>query len=206
MTWVLMPSGAEVDLLQPDPQTFQLRDILDGLCFLTRFSGAAGQYTVADHVLGCLDYATERNWPAAARAACLVHDFHEAYFGDVTSPVKQLIGAELVAAAEDVIAHALRQWLAPHAGLPVYRAKVKQADLALLLAERDRHLPKPRTPWYCEALVTDPHRTPLRSHTTRVHLVTAMHALGRDILWGAQCSRQLQDLVDEERALRGPNG
>lgn len=176
MTWILLPSGSEVDLLDPDPSTFQLRDLLRGVCFINRFSGAVGDYSVGDHLRGCVAYAQQRGWDIAAQAACFAHDLHEAYFGDISSPVKQAIGSAAVRQAEDVVQTAVASWLTPIALAP-YAAQVREADMALLQAERNELLRVRTSPWLCDHEVIVPHTQPLYIATRPFLLADLMREL-----------------------------
>lgn len=128
MTW----SGRAVDLAAPRPDDVELRAIAHHLHKVCRFGGALGRhYSVLSHSL--LVHALVRtNSPDAppefARWA-LLHDAAEAYLGDVTSPLKRLLGDryhELETLWQHAICSALR----------VPRVDVHYEDLQAMLSER----------------------------------------------------------------------
>jgi hypothetical protein len=71
-----------------------LGDVAHALAHLARFTGHARfTYSVAQHsVLGARQLAAE-GYSAGVQRAFLLHDAHEAYTGDLASPVKRCLGA-----------------------------------------------------------------------------------------------------------------
>lgn len=96
MIWMQTGSGRAVDLVAPNAAMIDLnRDMPEALARTPRFIGhvRAGPYSVAQHcVLGaeCLFQQTSRQDLAAA---FLLHDGHEAYMGDIATPVAQALAA-----------------------------------------------------------------------------------------------------------------
>jgi 5'-deoxynucleotidase YfbR-like HD superfamily hydrolase len=85
MTW---PSRTVVDLLSPTLEMLDLRDIAHHLSLTNRFNGATRRpYSVAEHCIIGSYYAA----PEFA-LEFLLHDAPEAYLGDVTGPLKRLLG------------------------------------------------------------------------------------------------------------------
>lgn len=92
-------SGQVLDLLNPDPAAIDLNDICIALSRLNRFSGHTRMWSwsVAEHSLlvealyvsDCK--ATGRAAETATSLALLMHDFAEAYTGDIASPMKAAI-------------------------------------------------------------------------------------------------------------------
>ena len=92
---VATSSGLLFDLAQPHPNQVRLSDIACHLSRLYRFNGgtAAHAWSVAAHSLLVMQLL-HRDQPDAEpqlRMAALLHDAHEAYVGDLTSPVKWLL-------------------------------------------------------------------------------------------------------------------
>lgn len=88
-------TGLLFDILEPDPQAIQLEDVAHALSHVNRFTGHTPfPYSVAQHSTLCADEAAMR-WPDRPlwHLACLLHDAAEAYCGDVSRPLKQLIGS-----------------------------------------------------------------------------------------------------------------
>lgn len=80
--WIEMFSGTAVDLIQPDPETIRLDDIAHHLARIYRYTGGT-EWSVAAHSL-CVAMLVPREF----RLEALLHDAHEAYVGDVSSPMK----------------------------------------------------------------------------------------------------------------------
>lgn len=80
-------SGHMVDLLSPAPEDIFITDIASHLSMLCRFSGATRAfYSVSQHSV-----MVARMVPLHAKAHALLHDAHEAFLGDITSPVKSAL-------------------------------------------------------------------------------------------------------------------
>ena len=80
-------SGIHFDLLHPTDDMFCIKDIAHHLSHISRFTGALDHdYTVAQHSLYC-------SWIIKPEYAldALMHDATEAYLGDVSNPLKQLL-------------------------------------------------------------------------------------------------------------------
>lgn len=101
--WMQMASGKGVDLARPRPEDVDFNDIAVHLSRITRFTGAA-KITVAQHsvLVACL-------LPVELQAHGLLHDAHEAYFGDDGTPKKNLIALVSPTAAA-AIADLKRRW------------------------------------------------------------------------------------------------
>lgn len=81
-------SGRLIDLYDPDPDDFDIRDIALGLSNIHRFNGQTRPgYSVAQHsVLVAMMFNGMND--ARLQLAALLHDAHEAYTGDIVRPVK----------------------------------------------------------------------------------------------------------------------
>lgn len=140
MSIILTYTGRHIDLLSPNPAEFNLVDIAHALSQINRFTGhTAYPYSVAQHSVLCA-----RLVPQEHQLEALFHDAHEAYTGDVTSPLKALLPdyREL----EDRMECAMRGAL----HLPAVKsAIVKHADLVMLATERRDLMPQDSSPWNC---------------------------------------------------------
>lgn len=94
--WIQAASGIAVDLDDPLPQQIKLDDIVVALSKLNRWTGhTASFYSVAEHSIVVAQLVLQMI-PAGEDAipyvrAALMHDAHEAYCGDISSPLKTLL-------------------------------------------------------------------------------------------------------------------
>lgn len=103
MTWIQTHSGRAFDLLDPKPEQVDLGDIAHALAHINRFTGHVGTYSVAAHSIVVAHIA--RDLADAAGASTterllayldgLLHDAHEAYINDLSSPMKRAMTAEV---------------------------------------------------------------------------------------------------------------
>ena len=119
-------SGRLMDFITPDPKVFSIRDIGHALAQTNRFNGHARfPYSVAQHSV----YASMMA-PVKLKLQALMHDAHEAYVGDMPTPLKELLPG--YKAAELVMEEALRK----HFDLPLmFDPIVKIIDTRLLVTE-----------------------------------------------------------------------
>jgi hypothetical protein len=145
MTWIITASGAEVDLRRPTAGSISALDIAHALAQINRFTGhTARPYSVAEHSLLVLDLL-EREFAVrapAARLAALLHDAHEAYCGDVSTPVKQAIGWMWSDFEQPLQNHVLHRFGVLRAARE-YASLIKTCDLMALAIERRDLLPTP---------------------------------------------------------------
>lgn len=80
-------SGAAVSLEAPQPSDICIDDIAYSLARLVRFNGHSPGWSVAQHSI----IVSER-CPSHLALEGLLHDAAEAYVGDVTRPLKQMLG------------------------------------------------------------------------------------------------------------------
>ena len=152
MSWIVTATGAEFDLRRPMPAAISALDIAAALSKICRFNGhTVRPYSVAEHSLLVCELAQREfavQLPQALLAA-LLHDAHEAYCGDVSTPVKRVLGwagTDLESPLENTVLHRFgvlhtaRQWA----------SVIKQCDLLALAIERRDLLPAAGTshrPW-----------------------------------------------------------
>lgn len=110
---------------------FDWRDIMRGLSNIARFSGQIS-YTVLQHSI-----CVSKTLPEELQLEGLLHDAHEAYLGDIVSPLKSLLPD--YQKIENRINSELRTW----ASLPKkLSAEVKRADRIMLQVEAEYYLGK----------------------------------------------------------------
>lgn len=84
--------GGYVSFDAPDPASIHIGDIARALSMTCRFGGHVSQfYSVAEHALLVRHLVCEAGHPELGYAA-LHHDSHEAYVGDIPSPLKSALG------------------------------------------------------------------------------------------------------------------
>ena len=115
------------DFLSPDPSQLDVHDMAHALSQTCRFNGQCPTfYSVAQH---CTIGSYEFDDPALAYEF-LVHDAHEAYVGDIPSPLKALLPD--YRGMEDRCEAVVRTYFGvPHVMTPSVRAM----DLSMLVSE-----------------------------------------------------------------------
>jgi 5'-deoxynucleotidase YfbR-like HD superfamily hydrolase len=123
---ITLASGGLFDFLDPHGSDFTIEDIAHGLAHVCRYAGQCrGFFSVAEHSIMVSDTVAEFAYEA------LLHDAAEAFIGDVTRPLKQLLPEfkRIEANVEDAI---IKRF-----GMdPRFRKAVKKADLRVLAAEQ----------------------------------------------------------------------
>jgi uncharacterized protein len=86
-TWIQTFTGRKFDLLEVSPEQIQIKDIAHALSLICRFAGHTRKfYSVADHSI-----FVSKIVPKNLKLAALLHDAAEAYLGDISRPLKQLL-------------------------------------------------------------------------------------------------------------------
>jgi hypothetical protein len=149
MTWMLTHSGMRFDFGAPKPSMVRIEDVAWHLALLNRFTGATRRpYSVAEHsllVAEILERDAGVRDPLCLRAA-LLHDAHEAYLGDISTPLKAHMGAEFHA-CEGAIQRAVHQHFGIFDAALHHHASIKHADLVALATERRDLMPAHAEPW-----------------------------------------------------------
>ncbi|MCR5864676.1 HD family hydrolase [Aquincola sp. J276] len=147
MTWIMTASGQQMDMRFPRQGAVLAADIAHHLAQINRFNGAAARpYSVAEHSLLVLEIV-ERMFQldVHGRLYALMHDAHEAYTQDVTSPAKaQIDGWHAFEAKHQ---RTVRSAFALHSAAFVHAEAVHQADLIALATERAQLLPPGGPQW-----------------------------------------------------------
>lgn len=137
MTWIFTKSGAEFHLREPGMgvNRYDILDIAHALSLINRFAGHTSRpYSVAEHSLLVADIAADAGATPMVQLAALMHDAHEAYLGDVISPVKAMSAQADV--LELVHADALRSRFALRSTFAAHRQTLRKFDLIALACER----------------------------------------------------------------------
>lgn len=154
---IVTRSGLVVDLLAPEPAGIRLTDIALALSRIPRFGGHTSRvWSVADHSLLVLQLMGEVA-PSTVRLAALLHDAHEAYAGDIISPVHVGLGAlegdafAAVIEMKDRLDGAIETAFALPCGALLDSA-IKAADRLALAIEVHALMEKPVGAWSLPAL------------------------------------------------------
>lgn len=138
MTWLLTRTGREHSLTAlPHPDNAPcIAEVAWSLAHINRYTGhACRAYSVAEHSLLVADIAHLLGASPGTELAALWHDAHECITGDVSSPVKQMLGSAW-SVFEDFHQDGL---LEAHELIEPYRAQrdfIKRCDLVALATER----------------------------------------------------------------------
>lgn len=134
---IMLRSGAWFDFCAPASSSFTIEDIAHGLAHTCRYSGqCADFYSVAEHSILVSQVAEGCEFEA------LLHDAAEAFVGDITRPLKQML-PEYKKIETDVERAVLERFGVPWP-LP---EKVKWADLRVLAAEQKQIMPLGTDDW-----------------------------------------------------------
>jgi hypothetical protein len=88
--------GGLYSLIDPRPADINLNEICETLARLDRYNALSrGRWSVAQHTLLCLRIARAIDIDPAADVYVALHDFHEAFIGDQTSPQQHAFDAML---------------------------------------------------------------------------------------------------------------
>ena len=155
--YICTRSGVKFSLSHPSAEDVRLSDIADALGNIGRFTGHA-QWSVADHSrYVAMLAAHSRNFPlpdlARGSLAALLHDAHEAYMGDIATPVALELARMM---GDDFVIGSLKRRIqgAIHLafGLPMtlppaWDEIIHTADQDALVLERDAFLRAPADGW-----------------------------------------------------------
>ena len=134
---ITLMSGAEFDFLNPWNSDFGIDDVAHALGNICRYAGhCSGFYSVAEHSLHVSDVAVGFELEA------LLHDAAEAFLGDVTRPLKQLL-PDYKRIEREVTAAVFNRFGVSN----ISAARVKEADLRVLAAEQRQIMPPGTDDW-----------------------------------------------------------
>lgn len=124
---IMLHGGTYFNFLNPEESPFTIQDIARALSRIPRFTGHTSKFlSVAQHSIHVATLV-----PGHLRMQGLLHDAHEAFVGDMPTPLKILCPDYKI--VEMRCAHAVRQRF----GVPLESApEVKVADLIALATEK----------------------------------------------------------------------
>ena len=136
---ITLHSGGLLSLRNPQPEIIEFDDISNSLSNICRFNGQIDSYySVAEHSVAVAHDALSRGCSIDACIACLMHDSAEAYLGDVSRPLRHLLGSAystIEKRVESVIGAAFAIDFEKHF------AEIEISDNAICLAEFQRFRP-----------------------------------------------------------------
>ena len=165
--WLATSRGGMWSVAYPHPEDVFIDDIAWGLARECRYSGQIKSgpeiYTVAEHCCIMTWWAIDhkRVTHQEDALAILLHDASEAFYGDMATPVKELIPefGRLETMAQGVITHAFG--LTPDNTL-ITKAEVKEIDKRIRIDERIHIIQKPAKTTALEIIQeTEPDLEPL---------------------------------------------
>jgi hypothetical protein len=174
-------SGVYFNLLDPKPDDVNVLDVATALSRICRYTGHPSRfYSVAEHLVRAsyvpLDGVYRGKTAHRIRLAILLHDAHEAYCGDVSSPLKRAMEAIIDRFPEwkgylnpfALIENACERAVAAHFGQwhgftnnleRRARGEVKRADMIMLKTEAQVILPSKGQGWGLDHIQTHRHRS-----------------------------------------------
>lgn len=184
--YILTRSGRQFSFTNPHPDMVDVEDVAHALSHINRFTGhTTYAYSVAQHCVAVSRYLELTGQPVLVQYAGLMHDAHEAYFGDISAPLKAFLGVgPLEDRIQDVVARAF--------GLTVsqlHDRRVKLADLTALAVEADHLMPKDSIEWDCLAPVTTDMKALMPPPSERSASLSARIFLDRFILLQEQLQK-----------------
>lgn len=153
--WMQTASGKAWNLIAPKSSDVHWPDVAHHLSQINRFNGATKvPYSVAEHCCHAHDVAAKANMAPRVKLLALLHDAHEAFVGDHTTPLQVALDMVSDGAGSKAL-KALKARtdavLFERAGLsgltPEEVRYVKTVDITLLMQERDTLLGQPPRPW-----------------------------------------------------------
>lgn len=171
MNWSHTSRGKKLFLEDPVDDDLDLEEIARSLGFTCRYAGCVKVfYSTAEHsVLIAMHLLDTTGNPLIAMGG-LLHDAHEAYTGDITWPMQSVIfgsdgSGERAKERHDSVKNGLDEVIGRMCGIPHSMMKhpmVKEADLRILLTERDALLDGDTGKWYPERVGMSP--LPVKIH------------------------------------------
>ncbi|MDO8415536.1 MAG: hypothetical protein Q7S87_04930 [Agitococcus sp.] len=149
---IAMAGGGYFNFLHPEKSTIRITDIAHALSNVCRFAGHTREfYSVAQHSVLC-----SLNCDESVQYEALMHDIAEYVLGDVTRPLKQILGDY------KAIEKQVEAFLFPYFDLPIVLPPlVKDIDMIMLATEKRDLMPEHTHEWL-DIYQRDPHPRKIR--------------------------------------------
>lgn len=129
--WIQTKSGKIMSLSDPNPDSVEICDIAYSLANAARWCGhAVPSISVAEHCCHTYDLARRGD-----QIYALLHDSHEAYTGDITGPMKSVIGRDIVNTIQRALDDAIYIGLGIEYPDSATKERIKNIDSILLASE-----------------------------------------------------------------------
>ena len=133
---MLTVSGLDFMPIQLMPGDVRINDIAHALSLICRFGGhTVEHYSVAQHSLLVQRILEDMNASPEVQLAGLMHDAHEAYIGDMPTPIKTAIGY-CWNSLEQQASQAVQSAFGLNRISNKYKKMIKTADIIALATER----------------------------------------------------------------------
>jgi len=134
--WIETATHKKFGVSAPQAADVCIEDIASHLSRLQRFNGAGQvEYCVAEHCI----HASRLSNNTLEKIALLLHDAHEAYIGDIPSPVKRVIsdiaGKDVIKILAQRIDIVIEEAFDMRNFFSIHYNKIKNLDFALLRVE-----------------------------------------------------------------------
>ncbi len=144
--WLQTHSGRAFPLVDPEPDDVRWPDVVFALAHINRYTGHVGCYSVAQH--SCL---VGEQLPKEWKLYGLLHDAHEAFVGDISTPLKKTLkliyGISLWGVTDSVDRSIYLAAGLMHPVPETIRDAVKIADERALITERRDLMREPPRSW-----------------------------------------------------------
>lgn len=157
--WIETHSGIQFNLIEPSTDMVKIFDIAHHLAHINRFTGALKSfYSVAEHSY-LASMQKQDSIDKELALYLLIHDAHEAYVGDISSPLKAALKNHNGNDAFETIEHGIQDAICNKLKLTYpypswIQKEVKRIDARMLATEK-RDLLESKLEWANEAMPYD---------------------------------------------------
>jgi hypothetical protein len=141
-------SGKIIDFPNPNTDNIVIEDIAHSLALQCRYNGhCRTHYSVAQHSVHVSEVLADAGYNREWQLAALMHDAHEAYVGDMITPLKMIPGlGEAFNEIDQVFEKIIWDKFQLVDG-PLVQKAIKKADLTMLATEALHLLPSKGEGW-----------------------------------------------------------